>query len=126
MDGYGTQFTFFKGAQSLMADIQPYLQQIVSRFDDPAIGQSFKGFQKVLQFHFTDTNQAFVINVANDGSATLEEKTADKADITITTTTDVLAGILDKKVNPMTAFATRKIKVNGAMEDMMKLQKLML
>lgn len=109
-----------------MADIQPYLQTIVSRFDDPSIRASFKGFEKTLQFHFTDTNQAFVIAVANDGSATLAEKTAEKADITITTTTEVLAGIMDKKVNPMTAFATRKIKVNGAMDDMMKLQKLML
>jgi putative sterol carrier protein len=109
-----------------MADIQPYLQRIVSRFDDPAIGDSFKGFNKVLQFLFTDTSQEFMITVANDGTAALTEGKADKADITITTTTDVMAGILDKKVNPMTAFATRKIKVAGAMDDMMKLQKLML
>ncbi len=108
-----------------MADITPYLQTLVSRFDVPAIRESFQGFAKTLQFNFTDTEQHFVIVVANDGSATLEERTAEKPDIDISTTTDVMAGIMDKKVNGITAYMTRKIKVNGNMEDLNRLQKLM-
>ena len=101
-----------------MAAIKPYLERIVGHFDT--------GYDKVLQFDFTDTGQHFAIPITAAGTATLGETTVAKPDITITTTTDVLAGILDKKVNPMTAFATRKIKVAGAMNDMMKLQKLLL
>ena len=61
-----------------------------------------------------------------DGNPLLEEKTADNPDIKVTANTDVLAGIMDKKVNPITAYMTRKIKAQGAQEDLMKLQKLML
>lgn len=108
-----------------MTDILPYLQRIRDRFEVPEIRDSFKGFAKTLAFIFTDTNQHFALHVSEEGTATLEEAEVPKPDISITSTTDMLAAILDKKMNPMTAFATRKIKPNGAMEDLMKLQKLM-
>ena len=62
----------------------------------------------------------------NEGNATLEEKSLEKPDMKTIANTDVLAGIMDKKINPMTAFMTRKIKAQGSQEDLMKLQKLML
>ncbi|MGC8558523.1 MAG: SCP2 sterol-binding domain-containing protein [Nitrososphaeria archaeon] len=37
----------------------------------------------------------------------------------------MLANILDKKSNPVTAYVSRKIKVKGEMQDLLKLQKLM-
>jgi putative sterol carrier protein len=108
-----------------MADIMPYMQRLVNQFAVPGIRESFKGFEKTLQFSFTDTQQNFVIAVAQDGSAALSEATAPQPDVAITTTTDVLAGIMDKKVNGVTAYMTRKIKVTGNMEDLNRLQKLM-
>jgi putative sterol carrier protein len=44
----------------------------------------------------------------------------------VTIATDILTGIMDKKINGTTAYMQRKIQVKGAMEDLMKLQKLML
>jgi putative sterol carrier protein len=41
-------------------------------------------------------------------------------------TSDILAGIMDKKINPTSAFMQRKVQVKGAMEDLMKLQKIMM
>jgi putative sterol carrier protein len=109
----------------MATDIMPYMQRLLNQFDVPNIRESFTGFEKTLQFNFTDTDQHFVIAVANDGSAAMQETTIDNADVTITTTTDVMAGIMDKKVNGVTAYMTRKIKVNGNMEDLNRLQKLM-
>ena len=108
-----------------MPDILPYLERIRDRFVVPANQETFKNFTKTLQFEFPDTKQAFAITVVN-GNPLLEEKTADNPDIKVTANTDVLAGIMDKKVNPITAYMTRKIKAQGAQEDLMKLQKLML
>ena len=86
----------------------------------------FKGFTKNLLFVFTDTNEDWLICFA-DGQATSPAKeTLDKPDITVTTTTEILAGVMDKKLNPMTAYMQRKIQTKAAMEDLMKLQKLML
>lgn len=108
-----------------MTEILPYMQRLQQQFDDPKIRGAFVGFTRTLQFVFTDSKQSFLLKVSEDGSAALEEGTVEKPDVNITTTTDVFAGILDKKVNGVTAYMTRKIKVNGAMDDLNRLQKLM-
>ena len=109
-----------------MADVKPYLEKMVARFDDPKVQTSLKGFTKTLLFHFNDTNEDYAIHTVDGTSATLAKETPEKPDVTITTTTDILCGIMDKKVNGMTAYMQRKIQTKGNMEDMMKLQKIMM
>ena len=62
----------------------------------------------------------------NGTAATLSQETLEKPDIIVTIATDILAGIMDKKINGTTAYMQRKIQVKGAMEDLMKLQKIMM
>jgi len=109
-----------------MTDIKPYLQKMVDRFANPGVQAALKGFTKTLQFNFTDTNDSWLIRAVDGTSATLSQETVEKPDILVTITTDVLSGIMDKKINGTTAYMQRKIQVKGAMEDLMKLQKLML
>ena len=109
-----------------MADIKPYLQKMVDRFAVPAIQTSLKGFTKALQFKFTDTNEMWLIRCTDGKEASLSQEAVEKPDILITTTSDVLAGIMDKKINGATAYMQRKIQTKGAMEDLMKLQKIMM
>ena len=107
-------------------DIKPYLQKMVDRFADPGVQAALKGFNKSLQFKFTDTKEDWVLRSVNGTSATLSQETLEKPDIVVTISTDILAGIMDKKVNGTTAYMTRKLQVKGAMEDLMKLQKIMM
>ena len=58
--------------------------------------------------------------------AALTQEAIEKPDILVTITTDILVGIMDKKINATAAFMQRKIQVKGAMEDLMKLQKIMM
>jgi len=109
-----------------MADIKPYLQKMVDRFANPAVQASLKGFTKTLQFKFPDTNDAWLIKTVDGKEAVLTQEALEKPDILVTISTDILAGIMDKKVNGTTAFMSRKIQVKGAMEDLMKLQKIMM
>lgn len=108
-----------------MADIVPYLERIRARFDQPETRAAFAGFARTIQFVFTDLRRNFVLSVAGDGSAALSEETLPRPDITVTTGSDTLAGILDRKVNPELAFITRKLKATGKMEDLLRLQKLL-
>lgn len=108
-----------------MADIYPYMERIRERFSDPSVAGDFKDFTKTLLFEFSDTKQTMALTVV-DGNASLEEKSVENPDVRLTTNTDTLAGIMDKKVNPMMAYMTRKIKVQGNQADLMQLQKLML
>ena len=108
-----------------MADIVPYLESIRARFDQPDIQSAFRGFVRTIQFIFTDLQRNFTLNVTEDGTATLAEQTVPQPEIKVTTTSDTLAAILDRKLNPAHAYVTRKLKATGKMEDLLKLQKLL-
>jgi len=109
-----------------MADVKPYLQKMVERFANPSVQASLKGFTKSVQFKFTDTNEAWLLKTVDGKEAALTQEALEKPDILVTISTDILAGIMDKKVNGTTAYMQRKIQVKGAMEDLMKLQKIMM
>jgi putative sterol carrier protein len=109
-----------------MADIKPYLQKMVDRFANPAVQASLKGFTKTLQFKFTDTKEDWLIKAVDGKEAAYTQETVEKPDILVTISSDILAGIMDKKINGTTAYMTRKLQVKGAMEDLMKLQKILL
>lgn len=109
-----------------MADIKPYLQRMIDRFADAGVQAALKDFTKTLQFKFTDTNESWLIRAVDGKQATLTQEAVEKPDILVTIATDILTGIMDKKINGTTAYMQRKIQVKGAMEDLMKLQKLML
>jgi putative sterol carrier protein len=107
-----------------MTEIRPYLERVREHFSDPKVQDSFKAFNKTLLFEFPDTQQIFAL-IVSEGKAVLHEKAAENPDVRVTINTDILAGIMDRKVNPITAYMTRKIKVQGAQDDLLKLQKLL-
>ncbi|HZU70833.1 MAG TPA: SCP2 sterol-binding domain-containing protein [Ktedonobacteraceae bacterium] len=108
-----------------MTDIVPYLERIRARFDQPDIQASFQGFAKTLQFIFPDLQRNFVLNIAENGTATLSEETLPQPDVKVISNSDLLAGIMDRKVNPIQAYITRKLKVTGNMDDLLRLQKIL-
>lgn len=107
-------------------DITPYLQKIVDRFKDPGVQNSLQGFNMLLLFKFTDTNEDWLVKCVDGKEATFSRQTSDTAELVITTTTDVLSGVIEKKINPMAAFMQRKIQVKGTMDDLVKLQKILM
>ena len=109
-----------------MADIQPYLQKMVDRFATPSVQTALKGFTKTIQFKFTDTNESWLLSTTDGKAASVTQGTVEKPDILVTMATDILIGVMDKKINGTTAYMQRKIQVKGAMEDLMKLQKIMM
>ncbi len=108
-----------------MVDVQPYLQKIVNEFGNPKVQSSLVGFTRVLLFRFTDTNEDWLIKTVDGKSASLVKDTTANPNILVTTTSEVLTGVMDHKVNGLLAYMQGKIKVQGAMEDLMKIQKLL-
>jgi putative sterol carrier protein len=109
-----------------MIDVQPYMQRIVERFANPSVQTSLKGFTRALLFKFTDTKEDWLIRTVDGKEASLSKETTTTPDVTITTTTDVLVGVMDHKINGMTAYMQRKIQTKGPMEDLIKMQKLIM
>jgi len=109
-----------------MADVLPLLDRIKGRFAEPAIQETFKGFTKKIMFDFTDTKEQYVLSVVDGKEASIVKSAVQGADVVVTISTDILSGIMNRTTNPVTAYVTRRIKVKGSMEDLMKLQKIML
>jgi putative sterol carrier protein len=108
-----------------MADVQPYLQKIVEQFDNPKVQTSLKGFTRTMLFKFTDTNEDWLIRTVDGREASLVKDTHSSPDLTIITSEEVLTGVMDRRINGLMAYMQKKIQVQGSMEDLMKLQKLL-
>jgi putative sterol carrier protein len=108
-----------------MADIMPYLETIREHFAQSDIRASLKDRAKTLQFVFTDLQRNYTLHVDAEGNMSIAEQTVPKPDVTVTTTSDILADLIDGKMNPINAFFTRKLKIGGNMEDILLLQKLL-
>jgi putative sterol carrier protein len=109
----------------MIADILPYLERLRARCADPDVRKAFQGFSRTLQFTFPDLQRTFLLTIAGDGTAALTEGTLSQPDVQVTLSSDALAGILDRKINPISAYITRRIRVIGKMDDLLKLQNLL-
>lgn len=99
------------------------IQKMVSKLDDPDMAERFEGFEKKLQFNFTDTDNYYLI--FKDSKCEIKEGDIEDADITITTESQVIIDIMDRELSPTKAFMGGKLKAKGPMTDMLKLQMLM-
>jgi len=121
-----------------MNDIVPYMERVRARFDEPEMQKAFCGFHKTLLFTFPDLQRDFLLTINEDGSATLAEASRTETrtdarshsyrpsvDVKVTATSDLLMGILDRRINPVNAYITRKLRVVGNMEDLLRLQKIL-
>jgi putative sterol carrier protein len=93
--------------------------------DNPKFKERFADFNRTLQFHFTDDEDATCHIVFESGTATLKDGVANGPELVITTTTEAIMGIMDGSLSPTRAFMSGKIKAKGAMKDLLKLQALM-
>lgn len=101
------------------------LSKMVSKIDNPKYEKRFAEFNRTLQFHFTDDEDAACHIVFNSGTATIQDGIADSPELVITTTKEAIMGIMDGSLSATRAFIGGKVKAKGAMKDLMKLQVLM-
>lgn len=108
-----------------MTDIGPYVQIIVARCSEAAAKDP--GLPaRTIQFTFTDTGDTWVVRLRGGEPATALQEKLDAPDVSVTAPTDVMADILDKKLNGTMAYMQRKIQVKGAMDDLLRLQRMIM
>lgn len=96
----------------------------VAKLDDPIIKEHFKGFNKTLQFDFTDASFN-VLMIFKDQKCELKEGSVPNPDIVITTSSTTILGISKGAIDPIKAFLGRKLTAKGNAQDMLKVQLLM-
>ena len=98
---------------------------MVGKIQLPKNQKRFENYTKTLQFEFTDDSELICHIVFNNGNATIIDGIEETADMTITTTAEVIMEVINGTLSPTRAFMSGKIKAKGPMPDLMKLQALM-
>jgi len=110
-----------------MADKDELMEALgkwAAKLDEESYKERFKGFDKTLQFDFTDQD-FHILMVFKDQTCTLEEGSVETPDIVISTASDTILGITNGEISPTRAFMGGKLKAKGNMKDMLKIQMLM-
>ncbi len=106
-------------------EIEDALNMVKKKFDDPKLKARFANYTKTMQFSFTDLNTKYLIRVKNGEVESMKEESIDSPDINVIIESGILIDILNKKMNPMKAYTTGKLKAKGKLTDLLKLQKLL-
>ena len=104
-----------------MADISinDIFEAMPGRFNPEAAG----GWNTRIQFHFSgDGNDADWYMTVADSVCAVNEGTVDSPVATIRTSAATWIGMVTGTVNPMNAFMSQQIKVEGNITELMKLQ----
>jgi putative sterol carrier protein len=98
--------------------VKEIFQEMPNRFNAEAAGD----WSAIIQFKISgDAGGDYVLEVA-DGKCSVREGVHDSPTSTIIASDETWIGVIDGTVNPMTAFMTQKLKVQGDLGAVMKLQ----
>ncbi len=92
-----------------------------------AIADLNKGWNKKIQFTFTDINIGYLIELEEDGSVKhihkkpLEEGTFEFVDATVSLTVEGMNSIMKKEINPVMAMTQGWLQVDGDMSVLARL-----
>jgi len=100
------------------------IEQLVTRFNDPAVLSSLEGLTKTLQVSLTDLNEDYVFSIQDGVLSGVEKKSLPTSDISVTIASSLMEGIMNRTSNGILAYFTGKLKMKGAREDVLRLQKL--
>jgi putative sterol carrier protein len=107
-------------------EIESALKTVAGKLDDPKMKERFSKFNKTMQFSFRDAGLDYVLRFEGGEVKEMREGKAEKPEVSVDIDSDTFLGILNKEINAISAYSSGKIKVNGEMSDLLKLQKLLM
>lgn len=105
-----------------MADVQPYLQEMLDRLNERDNHEMIQDLHKTIMLTFTDLDKSYLFHIRGSDLASLEERYLEKPDAQIITTSETFVGIKENRVNPMTAYATQETRTKGDLDLIIRLQ----
>ena len=102
-------------------EVEDALNKWVKMLDDPEVAEEFEGFNKTMQFVFTDIDYKLKMIFENK-TARLEEGFDENADMGLDVESDLFVGIATGEVDPMEAFMEGELKTRGDMNSLQRLE----
>jgi putative sterol carrier protein len=112
-----------------MVVIEETLASLVDRFNrhaaqNPAIKNELAGLVRSIAIHFTDADD-YLLDLKDGTLGGLRTGNSMKTDLTIRTDTATFLGLVQKEIGPMKALVTRKLQIEGSLEDKLLFRKLL-
>ncbi len=109
--------------------VEETLAAIVERFNrhaerTPATREELAGIERTIQIRLTDGG-TYAVDLAHGRLGNLRSGPAAKADLTIATDTATFRALVAKEMGPMKALVTRKLSIDGSLEDKLLFRKLL-
>ncbi len=109
--------------------VEETLAALVDRFNrhaerNPAVAEELNGLTRTIQVRLTDEG-TYAVDLAHGRLTNLRTTAGAKADLTITTDVATFHGLVKKEIGPMKALVTRKLAIDGSLEDKLLFRKLL-
>ena len=109
--------------------IEETLAQLVDRFNrhaqqTPAVQDELRGVSRKIALKFTD-GENFAVDLQGGQLVNLRIAPVDHPDVTITTDTETFQGLVKKEIGPMKALVTRRLAIDGSLDDKLLFRKLL-
>lgn len=109
--------------------IEETLASLVERFNrraaaQPAIREELGSLRRTIEVHVTDEGQ-YSVDLQDGQLRNLRSGQADHPDLTITTDRATFLGLVKKEIGPMKALVTRRLRIDGSLEDKLLFRKLL-
>ncbi len=109
--------------------IEETLANLVDRFNrhaekTPAMRDELAGVARTISIHLVD-GPSYCVDLKDGRLQNLRTGNSTRADLTITTDTVTFDGLVRKEIGPMKALVTRKLAIEGSLEDKLLFRKLL-
>ncbi|KGR89806.1 sterol carrier protein [Ureibacillus massiliensis 4400831 = CIP 108448 = CCUG 49529] len=97
------------------------LTNLINKIENDGAG--LKGYEKVIQFEFTDLSEKYNVQFMGDKATLVGDQ--EKIACTVQITSDNFEKLISGELNPQTAFFFGKIKAKGDMAQLLKLSSIL-
>lgn len=109
--------------------VEETLSSLVDRFNrhadhNPATAEELQGIRRTIAVHLTDEG-TYAVDLREGRLTNLRTGAPPASDVTITTDTATFRGLVAKEIGPMKALVTRKLSIEGSLEDKLLFRKLL-
>ena len=109
--------------------VEETLASLVDRFNrkadaTPAMAEELGGLERTIRIRLTDEG-IYGVDLRQGRLVNLRTSPSEKADVTITTDVATFHGLVKKEIGPMKALVTRKLAIDGSLEDKLLFRKLL-
>ena len=107
--------------------VEQFIKDMIEKFNakvaaEPAFEKEMQGMKKVVQIDVSD-GEKFFFTLENARIGPLSKGSVASPDIAVIGSTETFMQLKSGELRPMKAYALRKLKVKGTLEDILKLRK---